>query len=332
MSKIDIVITWVNGSDPLHFKKRQKYQNADSKHHAQATASTRFGHCGEIYYCIASILKYANFINRIWIVTDNQRPAHLDAFAKAGLCDPDFIQVVDHKIVFRDFEEFLPTFNARSVEAVLWRIPELAEQFVYMNDDFFLNSNIASADFFDRGKPRIFGRFIKPDHRRLKIKIQDAFRKLTFQQENTRPSYRKALERASNLAGFTEKYLNTDHHPHPQRKSVLEEFFAENFSVLKKQVSYRFRSIDQYSPASLGYHLEIARHGAKVENRLHLEYIRPNKIRIADSAFDGIRNGTHKYGCIQSLDECDDEMIEYVQYLMSRKFHDYLPNQIDLMA
>jgi Stealth protein CR2, conserved region 2/Stealth protein CR1, conserved region 1 len=130
--EIDAVIAWVDGSEAQHLASRLK-------HRGGLRRSTRFADSGEIYYCIASILKYAPFIRRIWIVSDAQSPKFLREFAKAGLCEPDFIQVVDHTALLSDFPEALPTFNSRTIEAVLWRIPGLSERFVYFNDDFFAN-------------------------------------------------------------------------------------------------------------------------------------------------------------------------------------------------
>ncbi|AQA20410.1 hypothetical protein BST95_19390 (plasmid) [Halioglobus japonicus] len=42
----------------------------------------------------------------------------------------------------------LPVFNSRAIESNLHRIPNLSEHFLYLNDDFFLCSDMAVTDFF----------------------------------------------------------------------------------------------------------------------------------------------------------------------------------------
>ena len=94
--RIDVVIAWVDGADPKHRAKHLRHLKPGAKERM-----TRFADRGEIYHCIASILKFAPFINRIWVVTDAQRPKFLGRVCKAGLCSADFIRVVDHTEVVR---------------------------------------------------------------------------------------------------------------------------------------------------------------------------------------------------------------------------------------
>ena len=58
------------------------------------------------------------------------------------------VSIVDHKDLFEEYSEYLPTFNSLSIETMLYRIPGLAEQFIYFNDDFFLANNTKLEDFF----------------------------------------------------------------------------------------------------------------------------------------------------------------------------------------
>ena len=52
------------------------------------------------------------------------------------------IRRVTHRELFEGFEDNLPTFNSLAIETLLWRIPDLAEQFLYFNDDVFLTAPI----------------------------------------------------------------------------------------------------------------------------------------------------------------------------------------------
>ena len=328
MHSIDIVIAWVDGDDPVHVEKRNAFRNQSGDAHSEAVVKTRFVNRGEIYYCIASVLKYASFINKIWIISDNQRPAKLDAFAKAGLCSPDFIEVVDHKTVFRGLEEYLPTFNSLSIEAVAWRIPDLAEHFVYMNDDFFINREIDASIFFADGHPRLHGWYANPSRKRTKIKVRKFLRKISRRPPNNRPSFRTAQELGARLAGVTNRFLHVGHHPHPMRTSVVDDFYAKHWDILKSQVSYRFRSVEQYLPVSLSNHLELQLHGAKVEREFDVAYVKPSRADLNDRAFHDIRHDVSPYACIQSLDECSDRKLRSIRTLMEEKFSRYLPEEI----
>ena len=329
MNKIDVVITWVDGSDPQHKAKRQSFQKNAGHSHAEAIRETRFGHCGEIYYCIASILKYAAFVNRIWIITDNQTPEFLTAFSDAGLCAPDFIQIVDHTEVFRHYEDLLPTFNSLSIEAVCWRIPGLAEHFIYMNDDFFINQPLDPEFFFTDGKPNLRGWMATPSHRRPKVLMRRFLRKITFRRPNSRPSFRLAQEAGSTLTGNRDDFLHVGHHPHPMRKSVISEYFKDNPGILAQQIAYRFRDAKQYLPVSLANHLEIMRHATPVLPIEQEAYFQHSSKRSRAGVLEKIRNGVHPYGCLQSLDETPADVLLNLRTLMSEKFGPFLPADID---
>ena len=330
MHKIDFVIAWVDGSDPVHQKKRAQYEPNARIAHSDAVLDTRFRHCGEIYYCIASILKYAKFANKIWIITDQQKPKYLDAFAKSGLCQPDFIQVIDHKTVFKGVEFALPTFSSISIESVMWRIPRLTEKFIYMNDDFFFNSPATQENLFKNGKPILRGWLAQQSQDRLTVRIRRFLRKVTFRPPNNRPSYRITQELGAKLAGHQGPFLHVGHHPHPMRKSVSQRFYEDHgMHILKNQISYRFRDVAQYNQVSLANHLEMVNHGVDFGQSIDVAYFKPKIGHAHRAVFDSIRNDVEPYGCLQSLDLGSNEQIAELQELMSKKFGRYLPKGIN---
>ena len=68
MQNIDIVIAWVDGNDLELKKKRHKYLTGEDA--SDAVSATRFASNNEIYYNIASILKYVPFCRHIYVVAD----------------------------------------------------------------------------------------------------------------------------------------------------------------------------------------------------------------------------------------------------------------------
>ena len=69
---IDAVITWVDGSDEKHIEKIRKYSQKTNQQ--QEDISSRYAQTNEIQFCVHSILKHANFVRNIFIVTDNPIP------------------------------------------------------------------------------------------------------------------------------------------------------------------------------------------------------------------------------------------------------------------
>ncbi len=304
--KIDAVIAWVDGSDPEHRAKRLRHLKPGAKE-----KTTRYADCGEIYYCIASILKFAPFINRIWVVTDAQRPKFLDEFAKAGLCAADFIRVVDHTEVFGEHADALPTFSSLAIEAMVWRIHGLSEQFVYFNDDFFINRPLKPEDWFVDGKPVLRGRKVRPDRWLFRTRARRLLSK--FNLVDTRSfgsaTYHRAQELGATHAGVTEHFMLADHHPHPMRRSVQEAYYAAHPEVLRNQVSYRFRDIGQFLPVALANHLEIIVHGATYSRPPAVMHARPESRNLNTRLVADISSETKPFGCIQSLDKFDAETL-----------------------
>src|SRR6056297_3254104 len=149
----DAIITWVDGNDPEHRRKRNYYLRKEKgegiSHEPNAALSTRFNECGELYYNILLIRKNAPWIDRIYLITDNQRPQWLTETEVDRLG----VEIVDHQVIFNGFEEFLPTFNTMSINTMFHRIPGLNPEFLYLNDDIFILRPVVKDDYFENGRP-----------------------------------------------------------------------------------------------------------------------------------------------------------------------------------
>src|SRR4051794_33151002 len=109
MGDIDIVIAWVDGSNPRHLERRRQFDSDALASHKTANEQTRFVDSGEIYFLLASILKYAPFVGKVYIIADGQSPALLDSFSTSGLCAPSFVEMIDHSEAFDGLPAALPT-------------------------------------------------------------------------------------------------------------------------------------------------------------------------------------------------------------------------------
>jgi hypothetical protein len=327
MPDIDFVIAWVDGSDPAHIAARRQFRREDEDAHAIAALETRFYDSGEIYYLIASILKYAPFVRRTYIVTDNQKPRFLDSFAEAGLCATEFLELVSHDTIFRGLDAARPVFSPRPIEAALWRIPGLSEHFVYSNDDMFVNAPLAPEDLFRDGRPVLHGEIVEPSRHRLKMRLRKMAADLLGWRD-TRPKHRISQEIGATLAGNPDEFFYTPHHPHPLRRSVIESFFEKNPQALAQQLKYRFRNVAQFNAVALSNNLEVRAGSAVVEPMMDVAYLRPDKSGSPSRALDRIRGETALFGCIQSLEKFSPSLRTTIHAILREKFAGTLPPQV----
>ena len=152
MEKIDAVITWVDGSEPNYQRKLKEYLTDKN------TLKRQYFQANEINLCVASIVKYAPFIRKIFIVTDKQRP-NLDSIKH--LVTLDKVEIIDHEEIFRENKDCLPTFNIRSIDALLFKIKNLSDKFIYFNDDMFLVKETSQEDWFINNKAVLTGIWAK---------------------------------------------------------------------------------------------------------------------------------------------------------------------------
>jgi len=306
---IDAIITWVDGSDPAHRARLQAFLQESGLGRAAAADPTRFGDCGEIDYCVASLLRFAPWIRTIHIVVDQQAPALIERLR--GSAHEGRVRVVDHRDFFQGFEQHLPTFSNRSIECLMWRIPGLAERFIYLNDDFQLVRPVRAEDFFDEHGIVLRGQWRASGLRRWKLRIKAMGAVLlrvlgrNSRSATARPGNHAAQALSAQLAGFPDRYLQVQHLPHPMRKSVLAAYFAANPEVLANNVPHRLRTEGQFVTTALAAHLELAAGTARVDNRLTTIRLRPDSQDASALARDMARADADPavcFSCVQSLD------------------------------
>lgn len=246
--KIDVVITWVDGNDSRHREKRLKYADPSQICAEDKAGDTRFSSVGEIFWCVASLNRFAPWVNRIYVVTDGQDPG-LEPFLRDNFPDGYIpIEIVDHKVIFRGYEQYLPTFNSISLETMTWRIPGLSDCFIEFNDDLVLMNPVTPEDFFSpSGKVICYGRWssywFDRFTRIFKGKISG------HKVVTTKESH---MNGALN-AGHTFLYIRPAHCQKALRRDFYEKFFSDHEDLLIKNISYRFRDAEQFTSQVLQY-------------------------------------------------------------------------------
>ena len=133
---MDIVITYVNGLDPL-------WQKDYEAHTSIPVLTKRFRDWGTLRYLMRGIEVNMPFIRKVHLVVarDSQVPKWVNR---------DEVNVVLHEDIIP--AEFLPTFNCNPIEMHLHRIKDLDEEYMYFNDDVFPMLPCKPTDLFVDGK------------------------------------------------------------------------------------------------------------------------------------------------------------------------------------
>lgn len=140
---VDLVYLWVNSNDEEWKNKKNSLLHKKNEYAKDSINDCRFEDNDELKYSLRSVEKNASWVNKIFIITDNQVPNWLNI-------DNNKIKIIDHKDIIPS--EYLPLFNSCAIETRIPFIEELSENFIYANDDMFIWNPIEKEQFFNNGK------------------------------------------------------------------------------------------------------------------------------------------------------------------------------------
>ncbi|WP_040798267.1 stealth family protein [Nocardia higoensis] len=230
---IDIVFSWVDGSDP-ELRARRAGMMAQVVVGEGDDADARIRQIDELRYALRSVDKNAPWIRRIFIATDSRPPAWLADHPKVTI-----VRAVDH---FADTSG-LPVFNSHAVESQLQHIDGLSEHFLYSNDDMFFARPVRPSMFFTPGG---ISRFVEAD---LRIGPGTGNERRSGYENAARVNRALLAQRFGHVIT-----RHLEHTPVPLRRSVLremEEQFPEDFARTSHS---RFRAATDISVTNSLYH------------------------------------------------------------------------------
>lgn len=250
---IDIVYLWVNGNDPAWQAKRNTLIGK-TEENSPINCKGRYADNDELKYSLRSIERNAPWIRKIFIVTDNQIPTWLDTTHPK-------IQIVDHTEIMP--AESLPCFNSSLIEHFLYRIPGLAEHFLFANDDMYIYKEVTPYNFFTSSYLPIIRLTRKP------------FRKIRwFWREKVckKPlkNYSKMIDRSSRLV---EKKYGIYHTgmPHHNIDAYLKSDYQR---IVELDFVYEFSANNQnHMRSDNDVHRSIISYAALAEKRGLLHYV-----------------------------------------------------------
>lgn len=320
---IDALITWVDGNDENHQKKMLPFlSNKNSINDKKF--KTRFQQVNEIEFAVKSIIKFAPFIQNIFIITDEQVPNFLTNYNKNKKSNYPNIIIVDHKEIFEDHLDLLPVFNSISIESLLHKVPNLSEHFIYFNDDFLLINKTKVIDFFIDGLPVIRGKWTLYDDKNMVKIFYNKFLTLIGKTKKTKKfGYKRVQQNSAKLIGFKGKYLRIDHTPMPMRKSVIEQFYKSHPNLEYENVKYRFRNVKQHLIQSLVSHIEIKNNKNIIIKKFQLLFL--NSYKYPLFWYKKRINKAHNRGniiflCLQSLDKSPKNISSFIFKWLNKIF------------
>ncbi|MGA8846028.1 MAG: stealth family protein, partial [Nocardioides sp.] len=304
---IDVVITWVDGTDPEWDASRQARLSAlaestSDARRPEASGRARFVDHGELRYALRSLDLFAPWVRRIHLVTAGQKPDWLDA-------DHPRVTLVDHRDILPP--EALPTFNSHAIETALHRVEGLAEHFIYLNDDVMLARPLRPEDFFSSSG--IAAVSLSP----VTVGLGD---------DPSAPPFLKAAWNNRELLSREFGAVlcrTTQHTPHPLRVSVLEAIEARFPAALAATARAPFRSETDVSlTSSLAQHYGLLT-GTAVPSRADLAYVDISNADL-ERRLRGLLDRDQDYLCI--ADHHDHALrAERLEEVLHAFFGDYFP-------
>lgn len=228
---IDAVYTWVNLDDPEWRTEVARYRDVS------ALDPDRFSQSDELMYSIRSLEVFAPWIRRIHVFSNCAPPAWFQPSSRYVW--------IDHREVVEP--EFLPLFNSHSIETFLHRIPDLAEHFIYLNDDFLLADSVFPSTFFTFDGKSI-------------AHLEPASSVFYLRQLVDAGAAQEWQSAAVNGAGIIHERYGWfptkvhQHVPYALRRSVYEELERDFPEPLRAVRSSRFRAHSDVSWTSFFYH------------------------------------------------------------------------------
>ena len=338
VEKVDFVIPWVDGNDQEWVDRKNKYNNKTKADFNNS--SMRYRDMGTLKYVLRSIEKNCPWYNKIHLITEGHYPDWLD-IKHEKIC------LVTHEDIYFN-KGHLPTFNSSSIEMNLANIPNLAEKFIYMNDDTLIIKSVDPERFFNNNLPvdflshgwlprnKLFKQLRGMNSWACSLKnnidlINQKFAPLRIKSPCLYHSSYSKKEKISNfvLSKIYKRFLWLEHwhHPVPYLKKTLEECYSEYRNEMMECSKNRFRADNDLTQYLYRYW------------RLAKEEFYPYKYN--DGLVCKIESKKSIDSCLKEIDNytffCPNDSIseevgkielEYIKGTLKRELERLLPNKV----
>jgi hypothetical protein len=303
---MDAVISWVNGYDTAYQNKLNSFCLEKGLEPRDAIDPTRYQQHNEIYYCLLSLKCFAPWIETIYIITPNQRPEALDAFSNTAFGEK--IKIIDQNKLLENWGIHTPIFNSLGVEWLMWHIEGLSDEFLYLNDDFFILRPVKTTDFFKEGRLILRGEWKTQSTCKLENRLKN-WMKIPVHID----PHRTWQEQSAILAGFKRRFYLLPHAPFPLKKQTALSYMAKNAWI--DNLHYPFRHQNHVSSIPLMTHLEIQAGHTIQDHYLKTMMVNPGHHsikKIKQRLSKASKNKAFKFMCVQSLDQASPQVRDFI--------------------
>ncbi len=318
---IDAVIMWVDGADPNHTAKLDTFLRDKGLLREGGADKARFHNAGELEYCVTSLLKFAPWLRTIFIVTDQQRPSLLDKLV--GTAFEQRVCLIDHRVIFAEYPECLPSFNSMAISSLLWRIPGIAEQFLYLNDDFMLIQPTRPQDFFRGDKVVLRGKWhLLPESVPGGAAIRFLRRWLGRERKKSGISFWALQQSCARLLGYTKRYFRLPHVPHAWKRSSWEKIVTLFPAAIRTNIHAQLRASGQYVPEALSAHFHWRENLAVMDNdrtNMQLKPFRQSLFRLHFKLHYADINKNVVFACVQSIEAGSTEKQQLIYNWLDKR-------------
>ena len=226
-TQVDIVYLWVDSNDKNWQEKRRRSFEEFLKSNRDdiaryANTDGRFRDNGELIFNLRCLEKFFPNHGQVYIVTDEQRPS--------WLADNKRVTVIDHKSIIP--KKIKPIFASAHIESFIHHIPNLSENFFYLNDDIFFGMPVNKNWWFDEGLKYFYDNEPHEEYGELQSMLLSPINS----------SIQSKLWLKEKYASYKHQNLALAHAPRPYKKSLLLEIEKEAVDLFNKVRSNNFRS------------------------------------------------------------------------------------------
>ena len=226
-AQVDIVYLWVNSNDKNWQKKRRKSFEAFLKTNKDdialyANTNGRFRDNGELIFNLRCLEKFFPDHGQVFIVTDEQRPKWLAQNKR--------VTVVDHKSIIQ--KKINPLFASANIESYIHHIPNLSENFFYLNDDIFFGMPVDIDWWFNKKLKYFYDNELHDEYNELQSMLLTPINS----------SIQSKLWLKERYKNYKHRNIPLAHAPRPYKKSLLFEIEKQAIVLFNKIREKNFRT------------------------------------------------------------------------------------------
>ena len=311
-TQIDVVYLWVNSNDKKWQNKRRNsfdiFLNNDKDNIAlYANTDGRFRDNGELIFNLRCLENFFPKHGHVYIVTDEQRPE--------WLIQNKNVTIIDHKDIIPNKVNSI--FASANIESYIHHIPNLSENFFYLNDDIFFGMPVDKQWWFDKELKYFYDNEPHDEYSELQSMLLSPIN----------ASIQSKLWLKEKYKNYKHQNIALAHAPRPYKKSLLFKIEREAIDLFNKVRSTNFRSWK--TPAVLVDFVPrwLEHHGYAKIKQMHTLYIESGSNDI-ETKLDQLTQefGKIPFFCIN--DTCDNaEASDKRLLLVKEKLQKILPKK-----